>query len=157
MTQGDKICEIRRIGGLDWDQIAEIFTVSRRSILSWVSGQPMNDADKNRLDRLYVVIRYVYRGSPGKTRLALTKPLADGNTPCDLMRKGFFGAVEYLMGPGNTRSIPRLTSFDPAKRLGSASILPDEVVGVVNDEVPTDAEESYANQQKKPKDNREKE
>ncbi len=157
MTQGDKICEIRRIGGLDWDQIAEIFTVSRRDIHSWVSGRPMSDADKNHLDRLYDMIRHVYRGSPGKTRLALTTRLADGNTPCDLLRKGFFEDVEFLLGPGSICPIPRLISFDPAERLGDASILPNEIIGVVNDEILIDAEMPDADQPTKSKTGRERE
>src|SRR4030065_864926 len=35
------IAEIRRLTGLTWGQIAEIFDVSRRTIHFWASGKPL--------------------------------------------------------------------------------------------------------------------
>ncbi len=47
MTQGGKICEVRRLSGLTWKQMAGIFGVTSRSVHFWVSGRPMSEAPKS--------------------------------------------------------------------------------------------------------------
>ena len=44
---GAAIGELRRLSGLTWDQLARIFSVSRRSLHFWASGKPMTPATRN--------------------------------------------------------------------------------------------------------------
>ena len=45
------ISELRRISGLTWEQLGELFEVSRRSVHFWASGKPLNAANEQRLMR----------------------------------------------------------------------------------------------------------
>ncbi|WP_419950972.1 helix-turn-helix domain-containing protein [Candidatus Palauibacter sp.] len=65
------VSELRRISGLTWEQLAELFGVSRRSVHCWASGKPLNAANHERLMRVLDVVRDADRGTAHSTRAAL--------------------------------------------------------------------------------------
>ncbi|MFT4626115.1 MAG: DNA-binding transcriptional regulator YiaG [Myxococcota bacterium] len=53
----DGLTELRRVSGLTWDQVARLFSVSRRSVHYWASGKPMTSEHEEHLHRLLALIR----------------------------------------------------------------------------------------------------
>jgi DNA-binding transcriptional regulator YiaG len=93
------ISELRRISGLTWEQLGNLFEVSRRSVHHWASGKPLNSSNEERLMRVLAVVRFAYRGSARETRAALldTKEAA---SPFDMLVAQQFDAARDALGQG---------------------------------------------------------
>jgi len=113
------LSELRRISGLTWGQLAQLFEVSRRSIHFWASGKPLSAANEERLLKALDVVRSADRGEAGRNRAALFASF-EGVTPFDLLKQKQFGAALSALGEGvvrqNTERSP-LSSEAKAKRL----------------------------------------
>ena len=124
------ISELRRIGGLTWDQLARLFRVTRRSLHFWASGNPMSAENEERLHRLIGFIERVDRGSPADTRFALLSHPAGERAPFDLLIEGEYERALELMGePDRHHSVarsPRVAQKPPSWR-------PDELVEALTD------------------------
>jgi len=80
------ILEIRFLSGLTWEELAELFGVSRRSVHNWANGEPMRPENIALVDMVLQTIRELRRESSVETRLALIKELPSGGRPLDLLR-----------------------------------------------------------------------
>lgn len=87
------IMELRRRGGMTWDELASMFGVDRHTILSWASGRPLSEATALHVEGVLAVLRLVDRGDPAVTRAWLHSPDARGLLPDDLLREGRFHEV----------------------------------------------------------------
>lgn len=115
-TSGQAIASLRRLSGLTWDQLGELFGVSRRSVHFWASGKPLNPANEARLMRVLAVIQFVHRGDPQLTRRALFEPVG-GRIPFDLLAQEKYEEVRHLLGEGaGGRAVARTDLSDAAKR-----------------------------------------
>lgn len=141
ITHGDKICEVRRLSGLTWEQMARIFDVSSGDVLSWVSGKQMDEIDRDRLDNLLETIRYINRGAPDMTKPVLLTAGRDGDTPYDLLTKGLFDEVAERVGPGNAKPYPKLPPIDPAEWKWKLPLPPECLVGALHDPIHKDTGE----------------
>ncbi|MFB1488263.1 MULTISPECIES: hypothetical protein [unclassified Thiocapsa] len=74
----------RRISGLTWEQLGEIFDVSRRSMHFWASGKPLNAHNEQRLMQVLDVIRTTDRSDARSTRAALFE-VKEGTTAFALL------------------------------------------------------------------------
>jgi DNA-binding transcriptional regulator YiaG len=128
------ICELRRLSGFTWDQLARVFDVSRRSLHFWASGKPMLPRNEEHLQRLLSVVRKIDRGSASANRAALLGVRDDGSLPFDLLADGDYERVLSLLGQGETRkrAPPRLSE---TARTARGPRPPEELVGALQDRI----------------------
>lgn len=131
---GAAIGELRRLSGLTWDQLARVFSVSRRSLHFWASGKPMASSNEEHLQRVLAVVRKIDRGAVSENRSALLGAREDGSIPFDLLVAGDYERVVALLGPGQARRVsPPMLSEEA--RAARAPRPPEELVGALQDRV----------------------
>lgn len=109
------IAELRRISGLTWEQLGQLFDVSRRSVHFWASGKPLNSTNEARLMRVLDVVRDADRGNARATRVALLDA-SDGTTPFDMLVTGRFKEARLALGQGPGRVDPTLAELSAAAK-----------------------------------------
>lgn len=93
-STAEAILEIRRRSGLTWEEMSELFDVSRRSIHHWASGKPVSARRERALRQALAAIRRFDRGDQAGTRarlLAVDHPT--GVSALDMMREGRFEEI----------------------------------------------------------------
>lgn len=108
-TPADLVHELRRISGLTWAQIAQIFDVSARAPYHWASGKTVSAENHERLGQVVTALRFIDRGSAVENRNLLLGNARPGQTFLDLLCGGEYGLVRELAGEGVGRP-----SFGPA-------------------------------------------
>ena len=94
---GTAIAELRRLSGLTWEQLAELFSTSRRTVHFWASGKGMSAGNETKLARVLGAMKTVDRGSASVNRRRLFAPARDGTVPFDLLRDGEYErAIEAI-------------------------------------------------------------
>ena len=68
VSTSQAVFEIRRLSGLDWDELAAVFGVSRSDVCSWANGSVLSDRERFVVLRTLAAIRHVYRGTSDDTR-----------------------------------------------------------------------------------------
>lgn len=119
---------VRQLTGLTWDQLATLFSVSRRSIFLWASGKPMSAENEEFLARLLALVHFMDRGSVLANRDLLMSCTADGLIVLELVTEGRFDEARAQVGPPVTaarRSPPPLSAEARRDRepLGPAELL----------------------------------
>lgn len=94
------LTELRRLSGLTWDQLSQLFGVSRRSVHLWASGKPLSAHNEERLHELLALLKYCDRGSADENRKLLLTPLDHGENPLELVAAGKLEEVRNHLGPG---------------------------------------------------------
>ena len=90
-STAEAIMEIRRRSGLTWQELGELFDVSRRSIHHWANGKPVSAGNDRTIRRMLAAIRHLDWGSQRDTRaLLLSVDQATGVSPLDLLQAGRF-------------------------------------------------------------------
>jgi DNA-binding transcriptional regulator YiaG len=131
---GSSIAELRRLTGFTWDQLARIFSVSRRSLHFWASGKSMTANNEEHLQRVLGVVRHVDRGSASANRSILLAVADDGSVPIDLLVEGQYERVVGLLGPGDARrpKSPNVSAAAAAARIPSP---PQDLIGALQDRI----------------------
>ena len=115
-TPAELVNELRRVSGLTWAQVAEVFGVSKRAPYHWASGETVSAENHERLGQVVAVIRFIDKGSAEENRNLLLGHACLGQTYLDLLRSGQYGVVRELAGKGAGRpSFERLLSRDAEK------------------------------------------
>lgn len=136
-TTGHAISEIRRISGLTWEQMGQLFGVSRRSVHFWASGKPLNATNETRLMRALDVIRQVDRGDARSTRAALFQTI-DSITPFDLLVSERFEEAQKLLGKGLGRGMIARTELSIASKSARQPLPLGELAEALHDRVHRD-------------------
>ena len=102
----EAIFELRRLTGLTWGDLAELMSVSRRSLHLWSNGQPINTPNERRLRDLVSAMRALDRGTARENRAVLMSPRAEGGVFSDLLREGRFDEAYTRAGRGQGRPAP---------------------------------------------------
>ena len=90
-STAEAIMEIRRRSGLTWQELGELFEVSRRSVHHWANGKPVSAGNDRTIRRMLAAIRYLDRGNQLDTRaLLLEFDQATGISTLDLLQSGRF-------------------------------------------------------------------
>jgi DNA-binding transcriptional regulator YiaG len=127
-----KISEVRRITGLTWDQLAQLFGVSRRAVHFWASGKEMSSENEARLSRVAACLLSCDRGSARANREALFTPHHDATVPFDLLMEGHYDRfVAAMLDTEEERVAPRQRSTRVAVAPPSHGV--DSFVGALQD------------------------
>jgi len=128
--------ELRHRTGLTWDQLAELFDVTRRSVHSWNNGNAMRPEHVQTLRRLVAFSRHVDRGLPSLTKAALFTPNDSGQIPFKALAKGDFAGAVVSMRSSSAK-LPFL-SEPPLKPVGSYARQrrPMDMVDITHERVP---------------------
>jgi len=90
-SAAEAIMEIRRRSGLTWQELGDLFDVSRRGIHHWANGKPVSAQQNQAIRRMLVAIRQLDRGSQPYTRaLLLAVDQNTGISRLDLLQVGRF-------------------------------------------------------------------
>lgn len=109
----EQISELRRISGLTWAQLADIFGVSARAPFHWASGKAVSAENHRRLGEALAAVKYIDRGSAEANRNLLLGSAPSGQTFLELLRSAEFEQVRQLAGAGQGRAAyPRSLSMD---------------------------------------------
>ncbi|BAU65678.1 hypothetical protein STA3757_30670 [Stanieria sp. NIES-3757] len=129
------INELRRLSGLTWEQLAQLFNVSRRTLHFWASGQKINSFNEEKLNRLLGVIRSIDKGSASLNRDLLLKPNSDGTLPFDLLIAGKYPEVKDLLGSGNAPQRPKLNPLSEDVIKSRTPINPENLVDALQEPI----------------------
>ncbi len=106
----EAIFELKRLGGLTWEELSTLLSVTRRSLHLWANGSPINSLNEKHVRDLLVTMRELDRGTARENRALLLAPLRDRDiTLGDLLRDRQFGDVLTLVGRGRGRAVPPVT------------------------------------------------
>ena len=114
------VAEMRRLSGLTWAQIAEVFSVSKRAPYHWASGKNVSPDNHQRLGEVVALLRSVDRGSADENRNLLLGATGAGGTPLDLLREGRDDEFRELIGNG----VGRLALRDTLSADSSSQVAP---------------------------------
>jgi DNA-binding transcriptional regulator YiaG len=89
-STAETILEIRRRSGLTWEELGDLFEVSRRSVHHWASGKPVAAKHEQALRQTVTAIRCLDRGDAAVTRAFLLSAGTDGIAPLELLKIGLF-------------------------------------------------------------------
>jgi DNA-binding transcriptional regulator YiaG len=136
-TTRQAISELRRISGLTWEQLGELFDVSRRSVHFWASGKPLNAGNEQRLMQVLDVVRAAERGDAQTTRAALFE-VKEGTTAFALLAAARFDKARAMLGAGGARPRPTLAELSTAAKAARKPLPPEDLVGAQHDRVHRD-------------------
>ena len=90
-STAEAVMEIRRRSGLTWEEISELFDVSRRSVHHWANGKPVTAGHERMIRRTLAALRHLDRGGQVGTRASLLKIDQDmGVSVLGLLKDGRF-------------------------------------------------------------------
>lgn len=131
------VAELRRISGLTWEQLGQLFEVSRRSVHFWASGKPLSPTNEERLMRVLDLVRDADRGSARATRLALFDA-SDGTIPFEMLAAQRFEEARAALGQGPRRVAPVLAKVSAAAKAERMPLPPEELFDAKNERVHRD-------------------
>lgn len=135
----EAVSELRRISGLTWEQLGQLFAVSRRSVHFWASGKPLNAENETRLLQVLDIVRTADRGDARSTRSALLD-VHDGSSAFDLLVEERFDEARARLGVGGGGGRPRpvLGELSAEAKAARAPLRPEELVEAQHDRVHRD-------------------
>ena len=93
-STAEAIMEIRRRSGLTWEELGDLFDVSRRSVHHWANGKPVTASHDRMIHRMLAAVRHLDRGDQVSTRaLLLAVDQGMGVSALDLLKHGRFDEV----------------------------------------------------------------
>lgn len=137
------ISELRRTAGLTWGEIGEMLEVSRRKILRWASGKPIDPGYGHRLMKVLAEVCRADRGSSGKTREALLDT-SEAMRPIDLLTSQRFADARVALGQWRAPARPVLVELSEQARAARRSLPPAQLLDAVSERVHSDIGHSRA-------------
>jgi hypothetical protein len=125
-TTADAVLEIRRRSRLTWEELGDLFDVSRRSVHHWASGKVVSAKHEQVVRQLLIAIRHLDRGSAAETRALLLTPDALGVSVIDLLKGGFYRDAMARAEPrivSERRRLPLSQVAQDARRLPAPTLL----------------------------------
>ncbi len=128
------ISDLRRISGLTWEQLAQLFEVSRRSVHFWASGKSRNATNERRLLRPLDIVKDADRGDARQNRIALFES-SDGTTAFDLLVSQQFNDALAKLGRGRGRKERAQVELSSGAKAARRPLPPEELVDAMQDRV----------------------
>ena len=93
-STGEAVLEVRRRSGLTWEELGDLFGVSRRSVHHWASGKPASAAHERLIRRMLAAIRCLDQGSQSDTRRKLLATShVEGHSVFEMLKERRFTEV----------------------------------------------------------------
>lgn len=121
------IAELRLLSGLTWDEIGQLFGVSRRTVHFWASGKAPSAGNERRLRLVLDIVRHADRGTSRSNRAALIDA-KEGVTPFALLASQRFEEARAALGSGPGRRTVVLRELDPAAWRARMPLPPAELL-----------------------------
>ena len=102
-STAEAIMEIRRRSGLTWEELGDLFDISRRSVHHWANGKPVTASHDRMIHSMLAAVRHLDRGDQVGTRALLLAVDAMGGSTLDLLKDGRF---DEAMGRGAGVPVP---------------------------------------------------
>lgn len=114
------VLEIRRRSGLTWEELGDLFDVSRRSVHHWASGKPVSAGNDRMIRRILAAVRRLGSGGQADARAQLlTVDAVTGVSTFDSLKDGRFDEammrLEVVQAP-ERRRIPLSRKARDARR-----------------------------------------
>lgn len=118
-TTGEAVHELRRRSGLTWEELGDLFSVSRRSVHHWASGEVLAAKHERHVREVLNAIRQTDRGESRKTRDALLMTDDRGISALALLKAGDTEAAVTMLGGGVAPTESRTTLSTAAREARS--------------------------------------
>lgn len=119
-STAEAVLEIRRRSGLTYEELSDLFDVSRRSVHHWASGKAVSARHDQAIRRILAAIRRLDQGNQADTRAQLLAVDAGmGVSALDLFKTGRFDeAMVRAAGvrPHEARRVPLSREAQDARR-----------------------------------------
>lgn len=117
--EGSAVLEIRRRSGLTFDELADLFNVSRRAVHHWANGKVVSSANEQAIRQVLDAIRLLDRGDAAANRVRLLSAEAGAPSLFVRLKAGDFTAV-----PASGRGAPIEQVRLPLSRAAETARLP---------------------------------
>ena len=131
----EAVLEIRRRSGLTWEELADLFGVSRRTMHSWANGEHPAAENDQRVRKMLAAVRHLDCGEASQTRARLLDVDARGSRVFDRLKKGAFAEVMVLPAGSLAQSRKR-TPLSQAERDGRRPPAPALLLDALQDAPP---------------------
>ena len=121
-TSSEAIHEIRRLSGLTWDELADLFAVSRRSLHHWANGKTLTVRHEQQIRKVLTVLRLHTDGSARNLRAWLVSADSSGLSALDRLKEGAFDTLMRGATPrpiNSARPLPLSEEAQKARRAPS--------------------------------------
>jgi hypothetical protein len=125
-TTAAAVLEIRRRSGLTWEELSDLFDVSRRSVHHWASGKIVSAKHQRNIRQMLTAIRHLDRGNVAGTRVMLLTTDSYGVSPLDLLKTGFYEEAMARVEPrtfAEQRRLPLSQAAQDARRPPAPGLL----------------------------------
>lgn len=102
-TPSELIVELKRLSGLTWSQISDIFGVDSRALHYWKAGKPVSAENHQKLGGAVTMLRFIDRGTGEENKRLLLSEAHNGKTFLELMKVGEFQSIMDLASEGAGR------------------------------------------------------
>ena len=126
-TSAHDVLEIRFLSGLTWEELGELFGVSRRSVHNWANGEALKPDNLFLVANVLHTIKELHRPSSTETRLALLSPLPAGRRALDLLK-----AARWDEAVAAVKALPSF-SVPASEHPDSAQLHPTAYLGALGD------------------------
>lgn len=133
ISTSSAVMEVRRLSGLTWDELADLFGVSRRSVHHWANGKPVNADNDQSIRRVLAVLRQISHGEAARTREALLSPGTDGRMIFDLLKEGLFERALERGGSRFQTMRPNMTPIAQSETKARRPSSPMDLMGALQD------------------------
>ena len=99
-TPSELIVELKRLCGLTWAQVSEVFGVKPRALHYWRAGEPVSGENHEKLGAIIAMLRFIDRGTGEENKRLLLSEAVDGKTFFELMKDGEFQTIIDHAGEG---------------------------------------------------------
>ena len=102
-TPSDLIIELKRVSGLTWAQISDVFGVDSRALHYWKAGKPVSAENHQKLGRAVAMLHHIDRGTAEENKRLLLSEARGGKTFLEFAKAGDFQSILELAGKGSGR------------------------------------------------------
>ena len=134
------IMELRRVTGLTWDHIANIFQVSRRSVHNWANGKTMTQSNEEKLHEILSVARRIDTGSAASNRSAFLSKDSSGRSPLEMLTDSKYSDAIKTIGVSDTRRKSPAHLSDEEFNRRKAPSSPEQLLDALHEKVHVDLE-----------------
>ena len=111
-TTAEAVLEVRRCSGLTWDELSEIFDVSRRSVHHWANGKKISAGNERVVHQTLAAINHLDEGDRARTRARLLDVGISGQSPFNMLASHKFEQVMDLI-PGEAKPVHHYLPLAP--------------------------------------------